>query len=189
MKTYTRLFAIAALLAAAVTGATLSGCSGSKASEASSDTASVTVLTVDGLMADPAAYADDTVTVEGLCTHLCSHGATKAFLANADNSVLLRCNATEAIGGAFDSTCVGKTITVSGVVRPQTLGKSRIEALAAAEAKPDTTADAHCGTDSRATGTATQWLEKLNQQMAAGGDTTLTVAYYVEALSYSVPVE
>lgn len=188
MKTGTRLLA-AAMLALAAAGASLTGCSGSKTSDTASDSASVTVLTVDCLMADPAAYADDTVTVEGLCTHLCSHGATKAFLANADTSLMLRCNATEAIGGAFDSTCVGKIITVSGIVRPQTLGKSRIEALAAAEATPDTTADAHCGTDSRATGTATQWLEKLNAQLAAGGDTTLTVAYYLEAMSYTVPVE
>lgn len=187
MNAYSRLLAVAALLATAAAGAFLGGCAGSKDSDSAADT--VAVFSVDSIMADPAACADDTVTVRGLCTHLCSHGATKAFLANADNSVMLRCNATEAIGGAFDSTCVGKTITVSGILRPQTLGKSRIEALVAAEAVPDTTADAHCGTDSRATGTATQWLEKLNSQMAAGGDTLLTVAYYLETLSYSVPVE
>ena len=43
----------------------------------------------------------DTVEFEGLCSHLCKHGGTKAFLVGADTSLVLRCQATPEIGGAF----------------------------------------------------------------------------------------
>ncbi len=45
----------------------------------------------------------DTVVIDGLCSHLCAHGGTKAFLAEADTTVqtpLILCMATDTIGGA-----------------------------------------------------------------------------------------
>ena len=62
------------------------------------------VLCVGGF----AAYKlTDTVTVEGLCSHLCSHGGRKAFLAGTDTTVILRCEATAEMGGAFGPDCTG----------------------------------------------------------------------------------
>lgn len=183
MKKFTAIIAAAALLAAAAG----SSCSGNKDAQADAQDA-VVVLSVDTVKANPEAFVGDTITVEGLCTHLCAHGARKAFIANADTTIILRCNAGDSIG-AFDRAAIGQNITVKGVLCPQTLTLSQIEALAAAELQPDTTAtEGHCGTEKRAAGsTATQWLDKLNAQIQAGGDTTLVVDYYLAAESYTMP--
>lgn len=141
--------------------------------------------TVDSLLTAAPSLVGDTVTVEGVCSHLCKHGGRKAFLMGADSTVLLRCEATEAMGGAFSPDCPGKTLTVTGVVEAQRLGKSVLEQAAARE-NADT---AHCDTERRATGSATAWLDSLNRQIAAGGDTTIVIGYYLDATSYSVPVE
>lgn len=175
--------------ALAIAGIGMTACSGSsKQSDETADSiAPVKVLSVDSVMADAEALAGDTVTVEGLCTHLCKHGGRKAFLANADTTVMIRCEATQAIGGAFSPDCVGKDLTVEGVLQAQRLGRSEIVAMV--EAQNAATEEGHCDTEQKASGPAAGWLKTLDEQIAAGGDTTIVVGYYIETSSYTVPVK
>ncbi len=79
-------------------------------------------MSIDSLMTVAPDIVGDTVEFEGLCSHLCKHGGTKAFLVGADTSLVLRCQATPEIGGAFAPDCVGKKLLVKGIpasVRPK----------------------------------------------------------------------
>ena len=51
-------------------------------------------MSIDSLMTIAPEIVGDTVEFEGLCSHLCKHGGTKAFLVGADTSLVLRCRAT-----------------------------------------------------------------------------------------------
>lgn len=172
------------LICGAIAAAALTACS--KSETASTEVAEVAPMTVDSLLASVASLQGDTVTVEGFCSHICRHGGKKAFLLSADSTQMLMCIADAALpGGAFAPDCPGKTISVTGVVTPMLAGKADLEARAAAEAQAD--AEGHCDTEKRANGTAAQWLDSLNRQITAGGDTVLTVGYYISATSYAVP--
>lgn len=113
-------------------------------------------FSVDSILAVASEYVGDTVTVEGNCAHLCKHGGTKAFLTGADSTVILRCQATAEMGGAFAPDCVGKTLTVKGVVCEVPV------------AQPDSSA---CENDSTGHNCDTE--------------RQAVKAYYIEALSYS----
>lgn len=113
-------------------------------------------ICVDSLMANASEYVGDTVTVEGTCAHLCKHGGTKAFLTGADSTMILRCQATAEMGGAFAPDCVGKTLTVRGVVCEVPVAQPEQSAC-----ENDSTGH-NCDTERQA-----------------------VKAYYVEALSYS----
>lgn len=184
-------FIIAGALAVACTG--LMSCGGSgKSAESDADSLSMAALptiTVDRLLANPAEYAGDTVTVEGVCSHLCKHGGTKAFLANPDTTAtpsLLMCVATEAIGGAFDPSCPEKAITVSGIVTPNVVTRSEVDAMVAKYEKE--VAEGHCDAEARSGNSALGMKARLDSMANVNpADTTLTVGYYIEALSYAIP--
>ena len=184
-------FIIAGALAVASTG--LMSCGGSgKGAESDADSLSMAALptiTVDRLLANPAEYAGDTVTVEGVCSHLCKHGGTKAFLANPDTTAtpsLLMCVATEAIGGAFDPSCPEKAITVSGIVTPNFVTRSEVDAMVAKYEKE--VAEGHCDAEARSGNSALGIKARLDSMANVNpADTTLTVGYYIETLSYAIP--
>lgn len=186
-----RHFFLAASMAVSMAG--MIGCSKSDKTEVvEGEEAAMTVCTVDSVLANPAAMLGDTILVEGYCNHLCAHGGKKAFLLNADSTAMLMCVADSTLdGGAFAPDCPGKMLSVYGVVAANTVTKSQLEAAAAAEAAAAQAqdADGHCDTEARANGTATAWLDSLNNQIAAGGDSVITVSYYIIATSYTVPAE
>ncbi|MDE6225425.1 MAG: hypothetical protein K2M25_04730, partial [Muribaculaceae bacterium] len=63
-------------------------------------------LTVDEVFETPDKYVGDTITLEGICSHLCSQGGKKAFLqGNADN-VQIRCEAFPLMGEPFPKTTI-----------------------------------------------------------------------------------
>lgn len=180
---FTHLFIIGAL---AVATAGITGCSKSNQQEAEvTEAEAVEVLPVDSIAANMAAYAGDTVTVSGYCSHLCKHGGKKAFLVNADTTVTLMCVADASLeGGAFAPDCPGKELTVVGVVTPMTASKSELEKVVAAQAAQ--AGEGHCDTEAKALGGPACWLDSLNKQIEAGGDTTIVTGYYINAISYGV---
>lgn len=187
---FTHLFLGAALCVAAT--ASLASCGNSNKVETDVDTtdlATASVLTVDQLLADCDQYLNDTVTVEGVCTHLCKHGGTKAFLANPDTTAaapMLLCLATDAMGGAFDPSCPGQTLTLSGIVRPNTVNASVLNAHA--ERMKSQAEAGHCDTESKAFGTIAELKNRLDAQMQANPeDTVLVIGCYIETLSYALP--
>ncbi len=77
--------------------------------------APTTVLTVDELLANAEANIGKTVSVKGICTHLCSHGAGKMFLMGSDDTQIIRVQASQEIG-AFKQECVNSIVEATGVL-------------------------------------------------------------------------
>lgn len=151
-------------------------------------------LTVDSLMSDADALLGDTITVEGLCSHLCKHGGRKAFLVGADSTVVLRCEATTAMGGAFGPDCIGDTLTVRGVVCENRIDEEAVAKMEAQYLAADSAARSHeaCDTEKKAQGQANistfearmaDYRAKIAERAASENKPYLSF-YYLEALSY-----
>lgn len=114
------LWAFAALMAIAVT---------SCGSKNSSDTAGETSLTVDTILANPEAFVGQTVTIEGVVSHLCKHGGRKAFLLGSDENTMIRCDATAEMGNVFPQETIHQPLRVTGVVMESRLDEQTIRQL------------------------------------------------------------
>ncbi len=124
------------VFAFAVLGAV--GCAKSVETE-SEEVAAFDAMSVDSLSRSLPDLVGDTVVVDGICSHICRHGATKAFLINADTTSSLLCKATSSIGGAFAPDCPGKKLTVVGVVRTISRGEECVNHSDTCEFERDTT--------------------------------------------------
>lgn len=114
------LWAFAALMALAATSC------GSKNSSETSDEAS---LTVDTILANPEAFVGQTVTIEGVVSHLCKHGGRKAFLLGSDENTMIRCDATAEMGNVFPQETIHQPLRVTGVVMESRLDEQTIRQL------------------------------------------------------------
>lgn len=61
-------------------------------------------MEIDSLLANAETLADQAVTIEGVCTHACKHGATKIFLMGSDDTQMIRVEAGKLC--SFDTKCV-----------------------------------------------------------------------------------
>ena len=93
------------------------------------------VVSIDSVVANPEAYMNDTITVEGVVSHLCAHGGRKAFLLGSDENVMIRCEATPEMGGAFPQESVHKPMQVTGVVVESRLGEEEVKQIEAQHAE------------------------------------------------------
>lgn len=162
----------------------------SKTEEATAEEApQLATISVDSLMANPKAFANETIAVEGLCQHICRHGGTKAFIVNPDTTAqsenVVFCVATDQIDGAFSPEAPGKLITAIGLWSPIVKTRSEIVAMAQAE-QAEQAESGHCDSEARANGRATQWLAELQLNCTATGDTTLVVGYQLQVTSYTL---
>ena len=159
------------------------------------DTVEVAPLTVDEVFASASELLGDTIEVEGVCSHLCKHGGTKAFLLGNDSTALLRCQATAEMGGAFAPDCVGDTLTVKGVVCESRIGEAEVAAMEARMAAADSAQQANqaCDTEKKAQGQEglnsfearmADYRAKIAARQEAEGKDYLSF-YYIEALSYT----
>ena len=117
MKTKKLSIAIA-LLAVAVIGTSC----GNKQQKSSSDTTTEqttsSALEIDSLLANAENLAGKEVTIEGVCTHTCKHGAKKIFLMGSDDTQVIRVEAGTL--GAFDPKCVNSIVRVTGTLKENT---------------------------------------------------------------------
>lgn len=95
--------------------------------EAAADTENV--VAVDTLLANADNYVGQTVTIEGICSHLCKHGGKKAFILGNDQNTMIRCDGTEEMGWAFPAESVHKVLRVTGVVKEQRIGEEEVAAM------------------------------------------------------------
>ncbi|MDE6074795.1 MAG: hypothetical protein K2F80_09395 [Muribaculaceae bacterium] len=99
-------------------------CGSSKSQQATEETTDA--LTVDQVFENPEQYVGDTISIEGICSHLCSQGGKKAFLqGNADN-VQIRCEAFPLMGEPFPKTTIHKPMIVTGVFREQRIDNNLV---------------------------------------------------------------
>lgn len=173
-------------------GAMMGSCGSKAEKEAANPESELKTLTV--VEFNTGEFNDgDTVVLDGRCSHLCAHGGTKAFLADADTTVqtpLVLCLATDSIGGAFAPECPGHNMTVSGIVRVNSATASEINAAIEQIKAAQEGDEGHCGTEAKAYGTMGQIKARLDEQMAADpADSIVKLGYYIETLSYTLPVE
>lgn len=155
--------------------------------------AAIDTVSVDVLMADPAAHLGDTIAVSGVCSHLCKHGGRKAFITPAGcDSVILRCDASDSLV-AFSPDCVGKSLTVTGIVCETRFGEEDIKAMEARHAE-NVAATHDCATDAKARGIDSvstfeqemcDYRAAIARRLADEGKDYLSF-YYIDAISYVI---
>lgn len=102
--------------------------SASKSQDSATETTAET-LTVDQIIENPDSFVDKTVTVDGVCSHLCKHGGRKAFLLSEGGTALLRCEATADMGGAFAKECIRRPLKVTGILRENRIDETTLRQL------------------------------------------------------------
>ena len=151
MKTKKLSIAIA-LLAVAVIGTSC----GNKQQKSSSDTTTEqttsSALEIDSLLANAENLAGKEVTIEGVCTHTCKHGAKKIFLMGSDDTQVIRVEAGTL--GAFDPKCVNSIVRVTGTLKEQRIDEAYLQnweaQLKAQAAEKHGTGEAGCDTEKKA---------------------------------------
>lgn len=186
---------VAATLMAALV--TITSCGNNKKSqpEAMEQEAASTALSIDNLLADADSLVDRQVTIEGICTHTCKHGATKMFLMGSDDTKTIRVEAGPL--GSFDTKCINAIVTVTGILKEQRIDEAYLqnweERLKAQAEKVHGETAAGCDSEKKARGETANtpqariadFRAKIADRKAAVGKDYLSF-YYMEANSYEI---
>ena len=173
----------------------LSACGGNKKQSQTAEEA-VAAMSIDDVMAKAADLVDQTVTIEGVCTHTCSHGAKKMFLVGSDDTKTLRIEAGEL--GAFDTKVVNNIVTVKGTLKEERIDEAYLQDWEArvknqTEEKHGNEGEGGCDTEKNARGETADTTEgriadfraKVAAEKAATGKEYLSF-YHVVAQSYEI---
>ena len=95
------------------------------ASEATTEQSASSALEIDSLLANAESLAGQEVTIEGVCTHTCKHGAKKIFLMGSDDTHVIRVEAGTL--GAFDPKCVNSIVRVTGTLKEQRIDEAYLQ--------------------------------------------------------------
>ena len=172
-------------------------CGNSKKQQAQQAEETAAVLSIDDVMAKAGELVDQTVVIEGVCTHTCSHGAKKMFLVGSDDSKTLRIEAGEL--GAFDTKVVNNVVTVKGIIKEERIDeaylvdwenrlKSQTEEKhgnGEGEGGCDTEKNARGETANTAEGRIADFRAKIAAEKEATGKEYLSF-YHVVATSYEI---
>ena len=192
MKTRSLLVAFMAFSAP-----TFSACSNNKknATQQASEATSSAALSIDEVLASADSLAGKEVTIQGICTHTCKHGATKIFLMGSDDTKTIRVEACKL--GSFDSKCVNSIVEVKGTLVEDRIDEAYLQnwekQLSAQTEKQHGDGEAGCDTEKKArgeTGNTAQeriadFRAKIAQQKAQTGKDYLSF-YHVDAASYDI---
>lgn len=154
------------------------------------------VVDVDMLLSDSEELVGRQVAVEGICTHICTHGGRKMFLMGSDDSKTIRIEAAEL--GSFDQKCMNSIVKVTGTLREERIDEAYLKQWE--EQVASNTAEEHgdegeggCSTEKAARGETGNTVEqriadfrtKIAARKAAEGKEYLSF-YYVEAQHYEI---
>lgn len=193
MKTRVILFA-----AIAATAFTFVACGNKQAKTTENETATVEqsgALEIDSLLANAEALTDQAVTIEGVCTHACKHGATKIFLMGSDDTQMIRVEAGKL--GSFDTKCVNSIVRVNGTLKEQRVDEAYLQQweaqLKAANAEKHGDGEAGCSSEKKARGETANTPEariadfraQIAKRQAESGKPYLSF-YYLEATDYEI---
>ena len=152
-------------------------------------------LEIDSLLANAENLVGKEVTIEGVCTHTCKHGAKKIFLMGSDDTQVIRVEAGTL--GAFDPKCVNSIVRVTGTLKEQRIDEAYLQnweaQLKAQSAEKHGTGEAGCDSEKKARGETANTPEariadfraKIADRKANTGKEYLSF-YYMEANSYEV---
>lgn len=165
------------------------------ASEATTEQSASSALEIDSLLANAENLAGQEVTIEGVCTHTCKHGAKKIFLMGSDDTQVIRVEAGTL--GAFDPKCVNSIVRVTGTLKEQRIDEAYLQnweaQLKAQAAEKHGTGEAGCDSEKKARGETANSPEariadfraKIADRKAETGKEYLSF-YFMEANSYEV---
>ena len=195
------------LALAAFTLALASCQSGSKADDNADSTAvaEVQVISVDDLLANPDSLVGQTITVKGFCSHLCAHGARKAFLnGSGENATPFRCEATPEMGDSFPQEAINQQLLVTGVLVEDRIDEEYVKSMeeqnaaaekaAAKEGKKDEDKEGSCGTEQKAQGQGNvktfadrmaDYRARIAERQAKEGKAYLSF-YHLDAKKYEI---
>ena len=165
------------------------------ASEATTEQSASSALEIDSLLANAESLAGQEVTIEGVCTHTCKHGAKKIFLMGSDDTQTIRVEAAKL--GSFDTKCVNSIVRVTGTLKEQRVDEAYLQQwesrLKAAAAEKHGEGEAGCSTEKKARGETANTPEariadfraKIAKRQAESGKPYLSF-YYMEAANYEI---
>ena len=137
-------------------GALLTGCGNGTPKQQDAQAAESEAMEVDDLLAGAESLAGQTVTIEGVCTHICQHGGGKIFLMGSDDTQTIRVDAGEKVG-KFPTETVNSLVRVTGTLEEQRIDEaflSQWEAEAKAAGECEHEGGAGCESDQKARGEA-----------------------------------
>lgn len=167
----------------------------SKGEEAQAQGEVVAAMEIDALLASAEKLVGQEVAIEGICTHICSHGGRKIFLMGSDDAKTIRIESGKL--GAFDQKCVNSIVKVKGMLKEERIDEAylknweELEAANAAEEHGD--GEGGCSTEKAArgeTGNTTEeriadFRARIAERKEATGKEYLSF-YFVEATAYEV---
>ena len=183
------------LLLALVSIMAFANCTGNKQQTAEAD-AVQTPISVDEILAKAEQEADNMVVVEGLCTHICSHGGKKLFLMGDDDSNTIRVESNDALG-AFKSDYVNSIVKVKGKLKEERIDEAYLvnwEAQIAEDTVEEHGDGEGCETELKAqgqedvdseAGRIKDFREKIAERSETEGKNYLSF-FYIEAIEYSI---
>ena len=166
-------------------------CGGNRAKSVTAEA----VVEVETLLAGATEYVDKIIEVEGICTHICQHGARKIFLMGNDETKSIRIESGNL--GAFDQKCQNSIVKVIGTLCEERIDEAYLQnweaAVAANSAEQHGDGESGCETEKKArgeTGSTTaeriaDFRAKIAARKAAEGKEYLSF-YYVVAQAYEV---
>lgn len=184
-----------AMVAAALMMVACGNNQNNKAAEEQAEVAQAVMI--DQVLAEGEALADQLIEIEGVCTHICSHSASKIFLLGENEGKTIRVEAAEL--GSFDQKCVNSIVKVKGILHEERIDEAYL--LAWEERIANKTEEKHgegdgeggCDTEKAARSeTANTSVEriadfrtKIAARKEADGKEYLSF-YYVEAKEYEI---
>lgn len=169
-------------------------CTGNK--KTSDNENAETALTVDNLLEVADQNIDETIMVEGVCTHICSHGGKKLFLMGEDDTKTIRVESNDALG-AFKSECANSQLSVRGKLKEERIDEAYL--VKWETELGEGTAEEHgdgegCETEQIAQGEEVvnddtlrikNFRERIAERMSSEGKDYLSF-YYIEADDYKI---
>lgn len=153
-------------------------------------------MSVDDLLASADTHVGKEVTFRGICTHTCSHGATKIFLMGSDDTKTIRVEAGAL--GSFDTRCVNNLVSVTGVVSEQRIDEAYLQRWEAQVKDPTGEKQGKerkgsCSTEKKVRGEngnsqeerIADFRKRIAERKAKEGKDYLSF-YYVTAISYEI---
>ena len=166
-----------------------------KGTTENTEAAVASTMQVDDVLAQATTLANQEISLEGICTHTCAHGATKIFLMGSDDTKTIRVEAGKL--GAFDKKCVNNIVKVKGTLKEERIDEAFL--LRWEEQLKNQTDEKHgegaegCTTSKKARGESANTPEgriadfrkKIQERQEKSGKAYLSF-YFVEATSYEI---
>lgn len=190
-----KLYSFFAIVAAALM---MVACGNNQNNKAADEQAQVAqAVMIDSVLAEGEALAGQLIEIEGVCTHICSHSASKIFLLGENEGKTIRVEAAEL--GSFDQKCVNSIVKVKGILHEERIDEAYLQAWEqriankTEEKHGEGDGEGGCDTEKAARGeTANTSVEriadfrtKIAARKEADGKEYLSF-YYVEAKEYEI---